>query len=164
MKPKRKQTNQKDELAEIRAILQRVQADFENYRKRAQKEKEEFGRYANMDLVMRILPILDNFKLALKHKPKEFQDNGWLEGIGHIERQFEQILADEGVEKIPAIGQKFNPHFHEAVEEVISKKPPGEIVEEALAGYILGERVIRHSKVKVSSGMQKSKIKNQNDN
>lgn len=150
MKPKKQ--SKKDELAETKALMMRVQADFENYRKRAQKEKEEYGKYFNTDLIARMLPVLDNFRLALKHQPKDFKDNGFLSGIGHIERQFEQIFTEEGVEKIPTEGQKFDPHLHEAVEEISSEKPPGQITEEVLAGYKLGDRIIRHAKVKVSRG------------
>ena len=148
----RQKKDPKKELAEAKNLLLRVQADFENFRKRTQNEKEEFSRYANTDLVLRILPVLDNFKLALAHQPKELKENSWAQGIWHIERQLEQILADEGVQKIPTEGQKFDPNLHEAVEEVVSDAPPHQIVEEILAGYILGDKVIRHAKVKVSSG------------
>lgn len=144
----------KKETGELKSLLQRVQADFENYKKRTQKEREEFTKYANTDMILRILPVLDNFKLALSHQPKELKGDGWVEGIWHIERQLEQILTDEGVKKIPTEGQKFDPNLHEAVEEVASEGPPHQIVEEVLAGYMLGDKIIRHAKVKVSSGDQ----------
>lgn len=147
------------EIKDLKNILQRVQADFDNYRKRSIREKEDFAKYVNTDLILRVLPVLDNFKLALMHQPKEVKTSSWAEGIRHIERQLEQILSDEGLSEIPAVGQKFNPEFHEAVEEVASEKPPGTITEEILKGYTLSEKVIRHSKVKVSAEMQKSKIK-----
>jgi len=137
---------------ELQNLLKRVQADFENYKKRAHREKEEFVRYANSDLILQLLPILDNFQLAIKHLPKELEGNSWVEGIRHIETQFEQILKSEGVTKIPTYNEKYDPYLHEAVEEVISKKPRGEITEEVLTGYKLKDKVIRHSKVKVSQG------------
>jgi molecular chaperone GrpE len=146
-KEKKVKTN---ELAETKDMLLRVQADFDNYRKRTQKEKEDYGKYLNTDLVLRILPVLDNFKLALAHQPKEIKGNAWAEGIWHIERQLEQILADEGVEKIPTESQKFDHNLHEAIEEVDSDKPPGEIVETVFTGYKMGDKIIRHAKVKVS--------------
>jgi molecular chaperone GrpE len=139
-----------DELTEIKSLLLRVQADFDNYRKRTQKEKEDYGKYLNTDLVLRILPVLDNFKLAMKHQPKEIAENNWAQGVWQIEKQLEQVMADEGLTEIPTLGQKFNHHFHEAIEEVESKKPPGEITEVIMAGYMLGDKVIRHAKVKVS--------------
>lgn len=159
----KKEKKEQEKLAEIQELLKRVQADFENYRKRTQKEKEEFGKFLNTDLILRIIPILDNFKLALKHLPEDLKENSWVEGIWHIERQLEQVLSDEGVTEVIVTG-KFNPHLHEAVAEVESEKPPGEITEVIQSGYQIDGKVIRHAKVKVSKGMQKSRIKNQNDN
>lgn len=146
-----------DELTEIKGLLLRVQADFDNYRKRTQKEKEEFGAYLNTDLILRIIPVMDNFQLALKHLPRELEGNSWANGIFHIERQLEQILTDEGVQKITTVGQKFDPHLHEAIEEVPSELPQHTITEEVLAGYKIKERVIRPAKVKVSNGLIKGR-------
>lgn len=151
---KTKKTNP-SELSDVKNQLLRVQADFDNYRKRTQKEKEEFGQYLNTDLLMRIIPTLDNFKLALKHLPKELEDNSWVQGIWHIEKQLEQTLAEEGVEEILAQGQKFDHNLHEAIEEVQSELPQGEITEEIVKGYKLNNKVIRHAKVKVSKGIKK---------
>jgi len=150
-KPKIKKV---DELAEAKNQLLRVQADFDNYRKRTQKEKEEFGQYLNTDLLMRIIPTLDNFKLALKHLPKELEGNSWVQGIWHIEKQLEQTLSEEGIEEISTQGQKFDHNLHEAIEEVPSDLPEGEITEEILKGYKLNNKVIRHSKVKVEGNKE----------
>lgn len=150
MTAKRKQKSEKLSAKELEDICKRIQADFENYRKRSQKEKEEFGRYANEDLVLRILPVKDNLSLATEHLPKKMRDDNWVRGVLQIEKQLEQILAQEGVEKIESLGRHFDPHLHEAVEEVESERPPGEIVEEVLAGYQLSDKVIRPAKVKVS--------------
>lgn len=147
----------KDEKTELRTLLQRVQADFDNYRKRTQKEKEDYGKYLNTDLVLRLLPILDNFKLALKHQPKEVAGSSWAEGIGHIESQLEKLLLEEGVSEIPTESQKFNYHLHEAIEEVESEKPPGTIAETVTPGYMMGDKVIRHAKVKVVKSKERSK-------
>jgi molecular chaperone GrpE len=141
-----------DEVAELKGQLLRVQADFDNYRKRTQKEREEFAQFLNTDLIMRIIPTLDNFQLALKHLPAELEGNAWVQGIWHIEKQLEQTLSDEGVTEIPSLGQKFDHNIHEAIEEVLSEKPPGEIIEEILRGYKLKDKIIRHAKVKVSKG------------
>lgn len=154
-KPKvKKKEKQANELEEMKNLLIRLQADFDNFRKRSQKEKEEFGRYLNADLLLRILPILDNFQLALKHLPKELESDEWVHGIWHIARQLEQVLSEEGVEKIPTVGQKFDPSLHDAIEEVGSDKPKEEITEEALAGYKIGDKILRHARVKVSKGIK----------
>lgn len=152
-KIKKKDTQK--ELAELKDLLKRVQADFENFRKRSQREKEEFAHFANTDLILKILPVLDNFKLALEHLPKDLEKNEWVHGIWHIEKQLQQVLNDEGVQEITTLGQEFDPYLHEAVEEVESKLPAGTVIEEILAGYTLKDKVIRHAKVKVSKGKSK---------
>jgi molecular chaperone GrpE len=163
LKQKVKKITAEDYLALENALI-RLQADFENYRRRTQKEKEEFGTYLNTDLILRMIPVMDNFQLALRHLPKEFEGNAWAQGIFHIERQLEQILADEGVQRIPTIGQKFDPHLHEAIEEVTSESPPHTIVEEMSNGYKLKDRVIRPAKVKVSKGNGKIQTENNKSN
>lgn len=135
---------------ELENLLKRVQADFENYRKRTQKDQEDYTKYAKADLILQILPVLDNFRLAIIHLPKELEQNAWVTGVRHIETQLEQILQGEGVQEIETIGKQFDHKFHEAVEEVESEKPPGEIVEEVTKGYLLLDKVIRHAKVKVA--------------
>jgi molecular chaperone GrpE len=158
-KDKSKVKNQKskevEELEEMKNLLQRLQADFENFRKRSQKEKEEFGKYLNADLLMRVLPVLDNFELAFKHQPQELETNEWVHGIWHIQKQLEQVLVDEGVTEIPALGERFDPSKHDALEEVPSDKPEGEIVEVILKGYQIGDKILRHARVKVSAGNNK---------
>jgi molecular chaperone GrpE len=136
---------------ELENLCKRIQADFENYKKRSQREKDEFSKYAKTDLILQILPILDNFKLATLHLPAELAENNWTVGVLQIEKQLEQVLKNEGVEPIETVGQSFDTYHHEAVEEVESEKPPGEIIEEVLAGYKLNGKVIRHAKVKVSA-------------
>lgn len=139
-----------DELTELRNQLLRTQADFDNYRKRTQKEKETFGQFLNTDLILRFIPVLDNFRLALKHLPKELEGNEWVQGIWHIERQLEQVLTDEGVTEIKSIGEVYDHNLHEAIEEVESEVPPGTVTEEIVRGYKQGDRVIRSAKVKIS--------------
>jgi molecular chaperone GrpE len=146
-----------DDVAELKGQMIRIQADFDNYRKRTQKEKEEFGSYLNADLILRIIPVMDNFQLALKHLPPELVGNNWAAGIFHIERQLEQILGDEGVQKIQSIGQPFDPHQHEAIEEISSELPKHTVAEEVLAGYRLKDRVVRPAKVRVSAGKASDK-------
>lgn len=158
----KKETKKKLTYEELEHYAKRIQADFENYKRRAQEDRADLVRYANTDLILQILPVLDNFRLAVKHLPKDLEDHAWVAGIRHIETQLEQILQGEGVDTIPTIGQQFDPALHEAIEEIESKKPPGEIVEEIQAGYRLQNKVIRHAKVKVAKSRQNVKDKIQN--
>lgn len=133
-------------------MAQKIQADFENYKKRVQQEREEFAGFANTGLLLQILPIIDNFRLATKHLPEDLKNNNWAQGVLHIEKQLEQVVADEGITKIESTGKMFDSYLHEAVEEVESAEKEGIIIEEILKGYKLKDKVIRHAKVKVSKG------------
>jgi molecular chaperone GrpE len=150
--------------AELEHYTKRIQADFENLKKRSTNERIEYSRYANTDLILQILPVLDNFRLAVKHLPRELEENAWVAGVRHIEAQLKQILQGEGVVEIESIGEQFDPNLHEAIEEIESEKPPGEIVEEIQRGYSLNDKVIRHSKVKVSADHKRPKKENKNSN
>jgi molecular chaperone GrpE len=145
--PKKEKPNVK----ELENLCMRLQADFENYKKRSQKEREDFSKYANTDLILQILPIIDNFQLATKHLPEDIADNNWVKGVLQIEKQLEQVLAAEGVTAIEAIGSQFDPYLHEAIEELPSERPEGEIIEEVTRGYRLNDKIIRHAKVKVAN-------------
>lgn len=140
-------------IGELTAGWQRTQADFVNYKKQSAEDKVKYCRSANGNLVYDLLPVLDNFQLAAKHIPANLADDNWAQGIKQIEKQFEDILAQEGLERIETIGETFNPEFHEAVEHVESDKPEDEIVEEVLSGYKFDGEVIRPAKVKVSRGL-----------
>lgn len=154
MKEKQKKSpvknNKQHEDVNYLLVAQRIQADFENYKKRTQKEKEEFANYANTDLILQILPILDNFRLATKHLPQDLKDNNWAQGVLQIEKQLEQIIKDMGLEEIKSVGEKFDSNSHDAVEEVESEEEKGIITEEVQKGYKLKDKIIRHAKVKVS--------------
>lgn len=146
--PKLKKETQN--VKELENLCMRVQADFENYKKRSQKEKEDFSKYANTDLILQILPIIDNFQLATKHLPVEIADNNWAKGVLQIEKQLEQVLVAEGLTEIDSVGNQFDPYLHEAIEEIPSERPEGEIIEEITRGYRLNDKIIRHAKVKVA--------------
>jgi len=139
-------------VAELTSGWQRAQADLSNYRRQADEDRKKLIKCANSDLVMEILPVLDNFQLAAKHVPQELEDNNWTKGIRQIEKQLENILAIEGLKKIETIGQEFDPQFHEAIEHIENERPEDEIVEEIAPGYLLHDDVLRPAKVKVSKG------------
>ncbi|OGD63819.1 nucleotide exchange factor GrpE [Candidatus Berkelbacteria bacterium RIFOXYA2_FULL_43_10] len=137
-------------ITELTAGWQRTQADFINFKNQIAKERVELIERANSDLIYELLPILDNFSLAAKHIPKELEGDNWAQGISQIEKQFENILRENGLERIESLDTKFDPNLHEAIEEVESDKPHGTIVEEVLPGYKLNDTTIRPAKVKVS--------------
>lgn len=140
----------RDKVNELTMGWQRTQADFLNYKKQAEEDRQRLIKCANEELLSEILPVLDNFQLASKHLPPNLINDNWAQGIKQIEKQFENILFDFGLEKIAAIGQVFNPELHEAIEEINSNEKSGIITDEILSGYKYHNIVLRPSKVKVS--------------
>ncbi len=133
---------------EYRALVQRVQADFDNFRRRARQEKEDSLKYGAGRLVENMLPILDNFERALSAEGQDL-DN-FLAGVSLILRQFKETLAKEGVTPIEALGTEFDPTMHEAVMSVDSPDhADNTVVEELQKGYCLHDKVIRPAMVKV---------------
>lgn len=131
--------------------LQRLAAEFSNYRKRADAEKGEVVRYANADLIRRLLTVLDSFDRALETLPPELQRFSWVEGIWLVERQFHAILEQEGLVPIAATGRRFDPFEMEAVMyDETADVPEGQVISEMQKGYKLHERVIRPALVKVA--------------
>lgn len=128
----------------------RALADLENYRRRAQRDKDEIAAYANQRLVLQMLPVLDNLERALTAAGTD-ESGGLREGVELIARQFRDALAKEGVVPIEAIGKPFDPNLHEAVMQVESDEyEEPTVLEEFQRGYRLNERVIRPSVVKVA--------------
>ena len=137
-------------IAELTSGWQRTQADFLNFKKQSADDRINLISGASADLILDILPVLDNFQLAAKHVPKELKDNNWAQGVTQIEKQLELILENSGLSKIETIGVELDPELHEAIEEIESDKKPGTIIEEVLAGYTLNDNLIRVAKVKVA--------------
>ncbi|MBT3297463.1 nucleotide exchange factor GrpE [archaeon] len=138
----------KDPLTEVTELLQRTQANFENYRKQTEKRVEEIRKMASKDVILQVLPVLDNFELALKNSEKNEE---FMKGIELIYSQLVSVLENNGV-KIINTDKNFDPFYHEALMKVDSDLSENKIIEEFQKGYILNDKVIRHSKVKVSSG------------
>jgi molecular chaperone GrpE len=129
----------------------RVQADFDNFRRRTQKEKEELALYASFKLVGQLLPVLDNFERAMQSGGESFETNSFTKGIDMIYRQFSQVLESEGVRKMEAVGEPFDPELHQAIMQVESEEhETGIVVEVVQNGYWLKDKVIRPAMVKVS--------------
>jgi len=145
----------KQELAKLNDRYLRLAADFDNFRKRQVKERQDLIAYSNESLVLDMLPVLDNLERALAAVggASDAADGhaGVIKGVELTSRMFHQILARNGVERINAVGQKFDPHRHDAIAHVESDEAePETVVEEAQAGYLLNARVIRPAKVKVA--------------
>ena len=129
---------------------QRAQADFINYKRRSEQEKEEIGKFANSILILSLLPILDDWELALASIPDDLADPSWVDGIRLIERKFRGILEAQGLSPIKAVGEPFDPNLHEAAMQ--GKGKEGIVVDELQKGYKLYDRVIRPAKVVVGNG------------
>ena len=143
-----KQLEEKQQkIEELTDALKRLQAEFENYKKRIDKEKIEFVKYAHADMIAQLLPVLDSFEIALKNASDKEK---FVEGIKIIYAQLYSVLKAEGLKPIKATGEKFDPYKHEVLMKQESEKPEETILEEFQKGYMLNDRVLRHSKVKIS--------------
>lgn len=128
----------------------RIQAEFENYKKRTQKEKEAERKYKSQDLVQELLPVLDNFERALKVEATE-ETKSLIDGITMVYNQLQDALKSQGVEVIEAEGKEFDPNIHHAVMQVEEEGIESNIiVEELQKGYMLKDRVVRPAMVKVN--------------
>ncbi len=132
--------------------LLRLQADFENFRRRMDRERDEIqGRVAET-LLGDLLPVYDNLERALQYMPNEGEAKAWRVGVEMTLNGFLEAFARMGVKPIEAQGTLFDPRFHEAVQQVESSEPEGTIVQELQRGFIWNDRVLRASLVKVSTG------------
>ncbi len=141
------------DLDRFRDLAMRSQADFENYKKRAAREKEEAIKYANRDLLERLVTIVDNFELGLEAARGEGEKSPIYSGMTLVLKQLKDLLADNGLQPIEAVGQKFDPNLHEAIAHEPSNAFPEEtVIRQTRRGYRLKDRLLRPSTVVVSSG------------
>jgi len=148
----------KQEFEELKDTLQRTHAEFQNFRKRTEEEKSRFIKLSNEALIKKLIPVIDNLEIALKH---EKQNSEFKQGIQLIQEQIWHVLEEEGLSKITAIG-KFDPNLHEAVLTEESELENGTILKELQKGYALCNRVIRFSKVKIAKKTKDKCDKKQN--
>ena len=128
----------------------RAHAELDNARKRLIKEKEEYVKFANEDILSEILYVIDNFDRALEHMNGRQKVESILDGIKMIQKQFHHLLERNGVKRIEALGKKFDPALHEAVEHIEAEEgKEGIVLEEIQAGYLLNDRLLRPAGVKV---------------
>jgi len=129
----------------------RALADYQNVLKQTDREKQEFGKYANERLILEILPVYDNLKVSLEHADETISKNGWVEGIKHVIKQFGDILKNFGVEEIKTEGAKFDHDIMEAVsqEETDDESKDHMVAKELSSGYKLNGKVIKAARVAV---------------
>lgn len=130
---------------------QRARAEFANYKKRVQKEREQSRSFIKAEILLKYLTVIDDFERALNDRPADDASEAWAEGIDMIYRKLKGILESEGVEEISVKGELFDPNFHEALTfEESEDHNEGEIVDVIQPGYKIGERVIRPAVVRVA--------------
>lgn len=140
-------------IAELHDANLRVRADFDNFRRRAARQRLEIADHAKADLVRRLLPPLDNLERALEAAEEHGAQAAWVDGLRMVYAQFLAALGDEGIAPIEALGQEFDPQWHEVVATMPNEVvPQGYITAEVSRGYRLGDIVIRASQVVTSSG------------
>ena len=141
----------KKEAEEYKDKWLKVHAEYENTRKRLEKEKHDHIKFANEDIISKLFPIMDNFDMAFAAMEKAEDKEAVMEGIKLVQKEFHRVLEENGVERIETVGKEFDPNLHEAVQAVETEEvPDGEIVEEVRSGYLLNGRILRPAKVKVA--------------
>lgn len=141
----------RQEAADNKAAWQRTAADFANYKRRTEQEREAVVGFANEVLLAKLLAIVDDFDRAIANMPQDLRGMSWVEGISAIDRKLDQLLESEGLTPIEALGKQFDPHEHEAISyEDRPGVPEGTVIAELQKGYRLKDRVLRPSMVAVA--------------
>ena len=144
------------DLDRFRDLALRSQADFENYKKRSAREKEEAIKYANSSLLERLIAIVDNFELGLEAARGEGKNSPVFSGMSMVLKQLMDFLTEQGLQPVDATGQKFDPNLHEAIAHEPSEQfPEGVVIRQTRRGYRMKDRLLRPSSVVVSSGPAK---------
>ena len=149
---KKKKDKKDEKIEELTDMVKRQMAEFDNYRKRTEKEKSSMYEIGAREVIEKILPIVDNFERGLAAVPEEEKDSPFVEGMNKVYRQLLSSFEGMGVKAIESVGQEFNPDYHNAVMHVEDEEA-GEntVVEEFQKGYTYKDTVIRHSMVKVAN-------------
>lgn len=152
-KKKDKKKDKKDEqIEDLTDRLKRQMAEFENFRKRTEKEKSQMYDMGAKNIVEKVLPVIDNFERGLAAVPEEQQEDPFVDGMNKIYKQMMTVLEEAGVQPIEAVGAEFNPDFHNAVMHVEDESLGENVVAEELQkGYMYRDTVVRHSMVKVAN-------------
>lgn len=151
-KKKKKKDKLEEKIEELEDRVKRQMAEFDNFRKRTEKEKSHMYEIGARDVIEKMLPVVDNFERGLASVPEGEKDNPVIEGMDKIYKQLMTVLTDLGVAPIEAAGQEFDPNFHNAVMHVEDEELGENIIaEEFQKGYTYKDTVIRHSMVKVAN-------------
>ena len=149
---KNKKDKKDEQIADLTDKLTRHMAEFDNYRKRTEKEKSAMYEIGAKDVVEKILPVVDNFERGLQSVPEDQKDDPFVDGMDKIYKQLMTTLEGIGVKPIEAVGQEFDPNFHNAVMHVEDEELGENVVaEEFQKGYMYRDSVVRHSMVKVAN-------------
>ena len=147
------EVDKKDKAEEYLNNWKRAVADLENYKKDQAKLMGEFRKFASLDVILQIIPVLDNFNVSLDHVPAQEKDSAWVTGITYIKKQLEDVIKNNGVSEIEVkVGDEFNPVVHEAIdtkETNIGTKENNKIMKVAQKGYKIDGKIIRAAKVVV---------------
>ncbi len=147
-----------EESKELREKAARQQAEFDNFRKRLERDKSETVKYANITLLEELLPIIDNFELGLMAAETATDAKSIAMGMKMVKTQLDKFIQESGVTAIEAIGQPFDPNLHEAVsQQVTEEHPDGTVIEQSRKGYKMGDRLIRPATVVVAQAPEASK-------
>ncbi|MFH1111449.1 MAG: nucleotide exchange factor GrpE [Patescibacteria group bacterium] len=138
---------------EYLALCQRARADYQNLKKETEQKLASLALYANKEILLELLPLVDYFKHAFKNLPPTLKGEEWAEGIRHIQSKLEQVLAYFGVKEMEVINEPFDPQLHEAVGEVEGQdKERGTIVEEVRTGFRWHDKVLQAARVRIAKG------------
>ena len=149
---KEKKDKKEEKIEELTDSLTRQMAEFDNFRKRTEREKSQMYEIGAKDIIEKILPVIDNFERGLAAVPEESKEDPFVEGMEKIYKQIMTTLEGVGVKPIEAVGQEFNPDFHNAVMHVEDEEAGENIItEEFQKGYMYHDSVVRHSMVKVAN-------------
>ncbi len=152
LKKKKKKDKMEEKIEELEDRVKRQMAEFDNFRKRTEKEKSHMYEVGARDVIEKILPVVDNFERGLASVPEDQKENPVIVGMDKIYNQLMTTLTDLGVEPIEAVGEEFDPNYHNAVMHVEDEELGENVVaEEFLKGYVYKDTVIRHSMVKVAN-------------
>ena len=152
LKKKKKKDKMEEKIEELEDRVKRQMAEFDNFRKRTEKEKSHMYEVGARDVIEKILPVVDNFERGLASVPEDQKENPVIVGMDKIYNQLMTTLTDLGVEPIEAVGEEFDPNYHNAVMHVEDEELGENVVaEEFLKGYMYKDTVIRHSMVKVAN-------------
>ena len=155
-KPKTpKQVKEDEKLVELTADLQRVQADFINYRRRAEEDKVRASQAGKEQAVLALLPVLDNIERAIAHEPADIKEHQWVKGVAAIAAQLEGQLQTVGLKKIGVVGEVFDPSKHEAVSMGDGDGDTEVIAAVLQTGYQFDDTIIRPAMVQVERGVAK---------